>query len=60
MTKNVLDIVDRIENAIQFTECTNTVDLFHDAIEEIERLRAEKIEPCSGCTDYRRFSRMED
>lgn len=41
-------------------------DLYgHDRVADIiasyiERLQAKKIEPCAGCTDYRRFSRMED
>ena len=37
---DVLDIVNRIENAIYFTEDTNVNDLLRDAVDEIERLRA--------------------
>lgn len=35
-----MDLIDRIERAIQFTECTNTVDLLRECEEEISKMRA--------------------
>lgn len=36
---DTLDIINRIENAIYYTEDTNVNDIFRDAVDEIERLR---------------------
>lgn len=36
---DILDIINRIENTIYFTEDTNVNDLLRDAVDEIERLR---------------------
>jgi hypothetical protein len=35
-----MDLIDRIERTIQFTECNNTVDLLRECEEEISKLRA--------------------
>ena len=35
-----MNLTDRIERTIQFTECTNTVDLLRECEEEISKLRA--------------------
>lgn len=35
-----MNLTDRIERTIQFTECNNTVDLLRECEEEISKLRA--------------------
>jgi len=35
-----MNLTDRIERTIQFTECTNTVDLLRECEEEISKLRS--------------------
>ena len=48
---NILDIVNRIENAIEFSGDSNVDDLFKDAVDEIKRLRAALRMFACACAD---------
>ena len=48
-----MDLIDRIERTIQFTECNNTVGILRECEEEISKLRAalrdREVDAASRC-----------